>query len=239
MLLISAAIGYAFQRGHWCMIQAFREPHMTGNATLAKAMAVSIFIYAAGVAILKSNGLAFEEFFVRGTFGWGAVAGGLILGFGAMLAVAAGSRNKPCLVVLEYDPEAAGDTIALVGKGVTDLVQATNDLLIANNIQSVDDIRNMPSNVVTYSEAMQANNRELKDFLYENLYRHWRVMRMASKARRFLTQLFVLYVEEPRLLPWETQARLENEAIHRVVCDYAAGMTDRYALQEYRKLFDP
>ncbi len=93
MLLISAAVGYAFQRGHWCMIQAFREPHMTGNATLAKAMALSIFIYAVGVAILKSNGLAFEEFFVRGTFGWGAVAGGLILGFGAMLAGGCGSGS--------------------------------------------------------------------------------------------------------------------------------------------------
>lgn len=91
MLLISIAIGYALQRGHWCMIQAFREPHMTGNATLAKAMAISIFIYAAGVAILKSNGLALEEVFVRGTFGWGAVAGGLILGFGAMLAGGCGS----------------------------------------------------------------------------------------------------------------------------------------------------
>ena len=93
MLLIAAAVGYALQRGHWCMIQAFREPHMTGNATLAKAMAVSIFIYAAGVAILKSNGLAFEEFFVRGTFGWGAVAGGLILGFGAMLSGGCGSGS--------------------------------------------------------------------------------------------------------------------------------------------------
>ncbi len=93
MLLISTAVGYALQRGHWCMIQAFREPHMTGNATLAKAMAVSIFVYAAGVAILKSNGLAFEEFFVRGTFGWGAVAGGLILGFGAMLAGGCGSGS--------------------------------------------------------------------------------------------------------------------------------------------------
>jgi len=129
----------------------------------------------------------------------------------------------------------------LVGKEVTDLIKATDDMLRANNVQSVDDIRNMPTNVVTYSEAMQANNRELKDFLYQNLYRHWRVMRMASKANRFLRQLFNLYVAEPALLPWQTQALLEGEgeALHRVVCDYVAGMTDRYALQEYQKLFDP
>ncbi len=127
----------------------------------------------------------------------------------------------------------------LVGKEVTDLIQATHELLLTNSIQSVDDIRNSPTNVVTHSEVMQTNNRELKDFLYENLYRHWRVMRMASKARRFLTQLFILYVEEPRLLPRQTQTRLEDESIYRVVCDYTAGMTDRYALQEYQKLFDP
>ncbi len=127
----------------------------------------------------------------------------------------------------------------LVGKEVTDLVQATHDLLQANCIQSVDDIRSLSSNVVLHSEAMQAKNRELKDFLYNNLYRHWRVMRMASKARRFLTQLFQLYLEEPKLLPWQTQARLEDETLHRLVCDYVAGMTDRYALQEYQKLYDP
>jgi dGTPase len=127
----------------------------------------------------------------------------------------------------------------LVGKHVTDLIQATEEMLQASNVQSVDDIRSLPSNVVTHSEAMQAKTRELKDFLYKNLYRHWRVMRMASKAHRFLTQLVHLYVADPMLLPWETQARLEGETLQRVVCDYIAGMTDRYALQEYQKLFDP
>jgi dGTPase len=112
-------------------------------------------------------------------------------------------------------------------------------MLRARNVQSVDDIRNLPANVVTYSEAMRTGNRELKDFLYKNLYRHWRVMRMASKASRFLSELFGLYVAEPWLLPWQTQARLDDETLHRVVCDYIAGMTDRYALQEYQKLFDP
>ena len=127
----------------------------------------------------------------------------------------------------------------LVGKEVTDLIQATNELLQTSNLQTVDDIRDLPINVVTHSEAMQARNRELKNFLYENLYRHWRVMRMASKAHRFLTQLFQLFVAEPRLLPWQTQVRSENETLQRVVCDYIAGMTDRYALREYQKLFDP
>ena len=147
---------------------------------------------------------------------------------------------------LEIDPRAGFSEMdrhrvirRLVGKEVTDLIQATDEALRAHNIQSVDDIRDLPTNVVTYSEAMQARNRELKDFLYQNLYRHWRVMRMANKAKRFLTELFRLYVSDPTLLPQQTQARLEDETLHRVVCDYIAGMTDRYALQEYQKLFDP
>jgi dGTPase len=127
----------------------------------------------------------------------------------------------------------------LVGKAVSDLVQATHEQLQIHAVQSIEDMRSLPFNVVTYSEAMQTKNRALKDFLYQNLYRHWRVMRMASKAQRFLTQLFQLYVAEPRLLPEQTQARLDNETLQRVVCDYVAGMTDRYALQEYQKLFDP
>ncbi len=127
----------------------------------------------------------------------------------------------------------------LVGKEVTDLITATDEVLRSRTIQSVEDIRTQPANIVTHSQAMQAANRELKDFLYNNLYRHWRVMRMASKAHRFLTQLFQLYTTDTSLLPWQTQARLKDERIERVVCDYIAGMTDRYALQEYQKLFDP
>jgi dGTPase len=127
----------------------------------------------------------------------------------------------------------------LVGKEVTDVIQATDETLRTYDVQSLDALRQLPFNAVMHSEAMQARNRELKDFLYKNLYRHWRVMRMASKAHRFLTQLFQLFVAEPRLLPLQTQLRLQDETLHRVVCDYIAGMTDRYVLEEYRKLFDP
>jgi dGTPase len=127
----------------------------------------------------------------------------------------------------------------LVGKQVSDVITATDAMLNAHHIQSVEDVRDQPSNVVSHSEEMLARNRELKDFLYKNLYRHWRVMRMASKAHRFLTQLFELYIADPSLLPWQTQGRVQQENLYRVVCDYIAGMTDRYALQEYQKLFDP
>ena len=137
----------------------------------------------------------------------------------------------------------------MVGREVTDLIKATDEVLQSHDVQSADDVRSLGFNAIAHSETMQERNRELKDFLYHNLYRHWRVMRMASKADRFLGQLFRLYVAEPLLLPQQVQDRLavpeaggnadENESVERVVCDYVAGMTDRYALQEYQKLFDP
>ena len=82
--------------------------------------------------------------------------------------------------------------------------------------------------------------RELKDFLFANMYRHYRVVRMGDKAGRILRDLFEAYVAEPRQLPAALPgAQLERDGVHRVVCDYIAGMTDRFALDEHRKLFDP
>jgi uncharacterized membrane protein YedE/YeeE len=91
ILLISAALGYTMQRGRWCMVQGFREPHMTGDYTMAKGVMVSIFLVAAGVAIIKYAELQPVEHYVRGTFGWGAVVGGFIFGLGAMFAGGCGS----------------------------------------------------------------------------------------------------------------------------------------------------
>jgi dGTPase len=92
---------------------------------------------------------------------------------------------------------------------------------------------------VGVSPDLQSKNRELKDFLLERLYRHYRVMRMQVKAQRLVRQLFCAYLEEPRQLPQEVQSRFADAQLERVVCDYIAGMTDRFAIQEYRKLFDP
>jgi len=99
ILLISAGLGYTMQRGRWCMVQGFREPHMTGDCTLAKSVALSIFILAIGGAVLKYGvDMRFEGDpvlapmnYVRGTFGWGGVVGGFIFGLGAMLAGGCGS----------------------------------------------------------------------------------------------------------------------------------------------------
>lgn len=91
MLLIAAVLGYSMQRGRWCMIQGFREPHMTGECSMAKSVALSICILAAGIAVIKFQELRPIEHYVRGTFGWGGVVGGVLFGFGALLAGGCGT----------------------------------------------------------------------------------------------------------------------------------------------------
>jgi dGTPase len=82
-------------------------------------------------------------------------------------------------------------------------------------------------------------NGELKQFLLEKLYRHHKVERMRVKAERFLTLLFENYLENPSLLPERHQQRFERFGIERVICDYIASMTDRYAQDEYKRLYEP
>jgi len=91
MLIIAGGLGYTMQRGRWCMIQGFREPHMTGDTKMAKSVALSVAVLAAGIAVLKYTELRAIEHYVRGFFGWGAVAGGFIFGFGALLAGGCGT----------------------------------------------------------------------------------------------------------------------------------------------------
>jgi dGTPase len=79
----------------------------------------------------------------------------------------------------------------------------------------------------------------LKDYLMENFYRHYRVARMAAKAEQVLTGLFTTFMKNPRTLLKSVRAKMNGRSQARVVCDYIAGMTDRYALQEYQRLFDP
>ncbi|MFP4343048.1 MAG: deoxyguanosinetriphosphate triphosphohydrolase [Anaerolineales bacterium] len=127
----------------------------------------------------------------------------------------------------------------LLGLLVNDQVEAISRRLEAADVRSPDDVRNLPDNVIGLSPELATMTRELKTFLFQNLYRHPRVMRMQIKAERVITDLFKAYVAEPRQLPREEQKRLEERSLERVVCDYVAGMTDRFALQEHAKLFDP
>lgn len=127
----------------------------------------------------------------------------------------------------------------LIGMEINDVLVHADKLLKENRVQSVEEVQKMAFNVIVFSEEMTRRNRKLKDFLYQNLYRHYRVQRMSVKADRLLTQLFNLFIDQPTILPHHIQDRLEDVSKERIICDYLAGMTDRYAIDEYNKLFDP
>lgn len=129
----------------------------------------------------------------------------------------------------------------LVGIEVMDTIEATEQNLDDAGVATLADLRALPGNVAHYSDELYELNRELKGYLFNCFYRHYRVVRMATKAERLLRDLFTAYIEQPLQLPTETQQRAKEhpEGLHRVVCDYLAGMTDRYAVQEHRRLFDP
>src|SRR5579859_293201 len=122
---------------------------------------------------------------------------------------------------------------------ITDAIQATDGRLLSTNVQSPEALQSLSENVICNSPTMAHMNDELKDFLYVELYNHYRIMRMTQKAYRFLRDLFEVFVKEPRQLPPEVQGRIEAKGLHRAVADYLAGMTDRYALMEWQRLFDP
>ncbi len=127
----------------------------------------------------------------------------------------------------------------LVGLMVTDMVEATDARLRESAVKSPLDIQKLKHNVIGYSEDMQRRHRELKDFLYAKLYRHYRVVRMQVKAERNITDLFNAYRAEPAILPDHVQKMIDKRGLERTICDYIAGMTDRYAIEEYEKLFNP
>ena len=127
----------------------------------------------------------------------------------------------------------------LTGTEVTDLVRATDERIKESGAKSPLDIQKLKHNVIGHSEEMRKYNRELKDFLYARMYRHHRVVRMQVKAERILSDLFQAYRTEPAILPEHIQATLQVRGLERTICDYIAGMTDRYATEEHQKLFNP
>jgi dGTPase len=127
----------------------------------------------------------------------------------------------------------------LIGMEVTDLITATDTRLKESGAQSPLDLQKLSYNVIGFSEEMSRRNRELKDFLYNKMYRHYRVVRMQVKAERLIEELFNAYREEPSILPDGFQTLIDQRGLERTICDYIAGMTDRYAIEEHQKLFNP
>jgi len=127
----------------------------------------------------------------------------------------------------------------LIGLEVNDMVHSTDTRLQQSGVRSVEELQKLTYNVVGFSEDMHRRNRQLKDFLFSNLYRNYRVVRMAVKAERIITGLFDSYRNEPTTLPKHVQAIISERGLERTICDYIAGMTDRFAIEEFKKIFDP
>ena len=118
---------------------------------------------------------------------------------------------------------------------IVDLIATTQANVARIAPASIDDVR-ATGPLVAFSEDMRKEATALKRFLFQNLYRHYQVMRMSSKAGRIITDLFELFMDDPRLLPQQYQADGKDQP--RLIAHYIAGMTDRYAIREYRRLFE-
>lgn len=128
---------------------------------------------------------------------------------------------------------------AIVGLQVRDLVANTRGRIAALGLKSLEDVRACKEPVVQLSPALRQHKTELQRFLFQRVYRHHRIMRQMEKATRFLQALFREFTAHPHLLPDEYQEWVRLAGLERGVCDYVAGMTDRYAQLEFKKLFEP
>jgi dGTPase len=154
--------------------------------------------------------------------------------------------------VLATYPEVSGRVLIheivrrMIDRVVGDLVQTTREQLAALAPRDIEAVRAQPQMLVQFSEVVNTEHSELKRYLREHVYRHYRVLRMTNKAHTVIRSLFELFMTRPELLPTEhheaasdLQAQAGEAGRARAVSDYIAGMTDRYAIVEYQRLFDP
>ena len=132
----------------------------------------------------------------------------------------------------------------MINRLVVDLVEESRRQLADSGVASIEDVRQAGRALIGFSAAVREQGLELKRFLRGNLYDHFRVRRMTRKAEQIVADLFGLFMDDPRLLPpqYQDKARAtldDRPARARVVADYIAGMTDRYAIREHKRLFDP
>jgi len=128
---------------------------------------------------------------------------------------------------------------SLIDIQVTDLIQETERNINKLRPKSYLDVKKIDKKIVSFSKDVLNLRKPLREFLMDKLYNHYRVIRMSIKAKKFIQELFKVYITEPEQLPPEAGKRISTDGVRRVVCDYIAGMTDRYALDEYKKLFNP
>ncbi len=147
--------------------------------------------------------------------------------------------------VLHDHPNADGKVIKvqtirrLIHFLVGDVQRETDRRIQERKIKTLEDVRRDGKNLVGFSQELQDQFMELKRYLFKNMYRHYRVERMAHKAERIIEDLFTTYCKNPRIIPPNAFVGREDSPLERKIADYIAGMTDRFALDEHTKLFDP
>lgn len=127
----------------------------------------------------------------------------------------------------------------MIGMEIEDVIKSTNQKLDKSKASSPEELQKLDHNVISFSPEIENNNRELKDFLFKNLYQNHRVIRMQVKAESILSDLFTAYQKDPLMLPNHIQSGIDIKGLKRSICDYIAGMTDRFAIDEHQKIFDP
>ncbi len=127
----------------------------------------------------------------------------------------------------------------IIDMEVTDLITYTQSMIEKRKIKTTDDVQKCKERLVSFSPEIAKKKLELQEFLQQNAYNHYRVVRMADKAKRFVEELFNAFIRNSMQLPPEYQKWIEEAGLYQGVCDYIAGMTDRFAQDEYLKLFYP
>jgi dGTPase len=124
----------------------------------------------------------------------------------------------------------------IINQWVMDVIIETKKNIQKTGLRSVTDLQKIKTSVVSFSDDMKRAHAQLKKFLHKNLYQHSHVTEMTDQGRLFIKSLFKVYLERPELLIEEITKKSREEGLHRVVCDYLAGMTDRFAIDEYKRL---
>lgn len=130
----------------------------------------------------------------------------------------------------------------MIYRMVADVLETTQARIKQLRVDSPDTVRHLGQPLVTFSKDMELVNRSIKSFLMKNMYRHFRVNRMSSKAKRIITELFTFFLNEPNCLPSVWYAQTDGPRTQRtaeLIADFIAGMTDRFALEEHARIFDP
>jgi dGTPase len=124
----------------------------------------------------------------------------------------------------------------IIDREVHDLVATSAESIAKSGVQSADDVRRHAASLILYSDQLAEANRALRKFLYQNVYYHPRVAEVNQRACQMLGRVFEAYLADPHRLGEGAMRRVENEGLHRTVCDYIAGMTDRYVMEEYERI---